>query len=157
MSYYLSFIVFWRDGGVEGLSSSLSASLPLFFFLARLKTASLIFFCHSPYSPHLVGCNITIRAIVEFFFSLLSFTYSPSSLSFPPPLLCCLLPLSHFVLFASGLEKKKKRLTPLQIHCSVFSFLHGNQFANQCSVAKLFGSLCLNLRGGGIVADCGAR
>lgn len=107
MSYYLSFIVFWRDGGVEGLSSSLSASLPLFFFLARLKTASLIFFCHSPYSPHLVGCNITIRAIVAFFFSLLSFTYSPSSLSFPPPLLCCLLPLSHFVLFASGLEKKK--------------------------------------------------
>lgn len=47
------------------------------------------------------------------------------------------------------------------LHVFFFFLLHGNQFANQCSVrksvAKLFGSLCLNLRDGGIVADCGAR
>lgn len=39
--------------------------------------------------------------------------------------------------------------------------IHGNQIVNQCSVresvAKLFGSLCLNLQDGVIVADCEAR
>lgn len=93
----------------------------------------------------------------------LSFTSSPSShlflslLLFPFRLHSC-----YLLLVKKKIKNSDTSSDPLQcVFFPPFLFLHGNQFANQCSVresvAKLFGSLCLNLWGGGIVADCGAR
>lgn len=140
----------------------LPPSLPLFFFFSSSKNSEPHLLLSLPIFSPSCGLQHHNQGYCSLLFSpFCRLPTHPPPFLFPLPSSAVFCLFSHFVLFASGLEKKQKRLTPLQIHCSVFSFLHGNQFANQCSVresvAKLFGSLCLNLRGGGIVADCGAR
>lgn len=124
ISYRLGFLLFF--GGMGELKPSHPPfPPPCHFFLACLKAANPIFFCHSPFSLHLVGCTITISAIVAFSFSspppvLFLLAVLPFFSLSPPLPVSASFPTFCVICFSF---RKKNNLTPLQIHCCVFFLL----------------------------------
>lgn len=96
------FIVFFDRLGELKVSHSAFLPSPPPFFSAHLKTASPIFFCHS------LSCGTHHHNQ-----GYCSLRFPP--LSFTPPQLLCLSPTFCYLLLVC-----REKLTPLQIHCSVF-------------------------------------